>query len=60
MFQFEVVDANSASVVSGGRGIPIVALTAGPYELAGRKITVNQSQLDRQQPNIRDLAARIE
>jgi chromosome partitioning protein len=60
MFQFEVVDANSASVVSGGRGIPIVGLAAGPYELAGRNIQVNQTQLDRQQPNIKDLAARIE
>jgi cellulose biosynthesis protein BcsQ len=60
MFQFEVVDANSASVVSGGLGIPIVGLAAGDYPLAGRTIKVNQSQLDRQQPNIRALANLIE
>lgn len=60
MFQFEVVDANSASVVSGALGIPIVRLTAGQYDLAGRNITVNQTQLDRQQPNIEELVAMIE
>jgi chromosome partitioning protein len=60
MFKFEVVDANSASVVSSALGIPIVNLTAGQHEIIGRKISVNQSQLDRQQPNIRDLVSRIE
>jgi chromosome partitioning protein len=60
MFQFEVVDANTASVVSGALGIPIVNLTAGPYDLVGRNIVVNQTQLDRQQPNIQALVATIE
>lgn len=60
MFQFEVVDANSASVVSSALGIPIVSLAAGQHWFAGKKHTVNQSQLDKQQPNIRDLAAMIE
>ncbi|MGA3053562.1 MAG: hypothetical protein ABSD63_05100 [Candidatus Korobacteraceae bacterium] len=60
MFQFEVPDANTASVVSGALGIPIVNLTAGLYDLPGKKVMVNQTQLDRQIPNIRDLVSRIE
>jgi chromosome partitioning protein len=60
MFQFEVVDANTASVVSGALGIPIVHLTAGQYNLAGKNIIVNQTQLERQQPNIQSLASMIE
>ena len=60
MFQFEIVDANTASVVSSSLGIPIVRLTAGVHEVAGRKIMVNQSQLDKQQPNIKQLVAAIE
>ncbi len=60
MFQVEVVDANTASVVSGALGIPIVRLTAGGYEIAGRNTQVNQTQLDRQQPNIQSLVAMIE
>ena len=60
MFQFEVVDANTASVVSGALGIPIVRLNAGHIELAGRDVQVNQSQLDRQQPNITALVQMIE
>lgn len=60
MFQFEIVDANTASVVSSTLGIPIVKLTAGPKQVADKTIQVNQSQLERQQPNIRDLVAMIE
>ncbi len=60
MFQFEVADANTASVVSGALGIPIVALTAGQHTIAGRNHTVNQSQLDKQIPNIQGLVSRIE
>ncbi|MFN0053894.1 MAG: ParA family protein [Planctomycetales bacterium] len=60
MFQFEVVDANSASVVSSALGIPIVNLAAGQHLLGGRRITVNQSQLDNQQPNISSLVKMIE
>lgn len=60
MFQYEVVDANTASVVSGALGIPITGLAAGAYVIAGRKSQVNQTQLDRQQPNIRDLVQTIE
>ncbi len=60
MFQYEVVDANTASVVSGALGIPIVGLSAGAYSIAGKSTHVNQSQLDRQQPNVRTLVATIE
>ncbi|PPD45273.1 MAG: ATPase [Methylobacter sp.] len=60
MFQFEVNDANTASVVSGALGIPIGILTAGQRKVAGVTITVNQSQLDRQVPNLKELVQRIE
>jgi chromosome partitioning protein len=60
MFQYEVVDANTASVVSSAIGVPIVALTAGMHGVLGKQIMVNQSQLDKQQPNIRNLVATIE
>ena len=51
MFQYEIVDANTASVVSGSLGIPVVALTAGSRTIAGKNVVVNQAQLDKQQPN---------
>ena len=60
MFQFEVRDANTASVVSGALGIPILGLWAGQHDVAGKSSTVNQTQLDAQQPNVRELIAMIE
>jgi cellulose biosynthesis protein BcsQ len=60
MFQYEINDANTASVISGALGIPIARLTAGPKEVAGKNITVNQSQLDKQVPNIKTLVENIE
>ena len=60
MFQAEINDANTASVVSGGLGIPIVSLAAGHKTLAGKPVQVNQSQLDKQQPNIRKFVRTIE
>lgn len=60
MFQAEINDANTASVVSGGLGIPISALPAGAHILAGRRVQVNQSQLDRQKPNLRRFVLTIE
>ncbi|HBB94292.1 MAG TPA: ATPase [Blastocatellia bacterium] len=60
MFQFEIVDANTASVVSSSLGIPINRLQAGLYPVVGRSVMVNQSQLDNQQPNIKELVAAIE
>ena len=60
MFQFEVVDANTASVVSSALGTPIVNLIAGRHEFGGRLHTVNQSQLDNQQPNISQIVSMIE
>lgn len=60
MFQYEVNDANTASVVSGALGIPIASLTAGQKTVSGRTVTVNQSQLDKQAPNITQLVQNIE
>ncbi|CAK8720772.1 ParA family protein [Candidatus Electrothrix laxa] len=60
MFQYEVNDANTASVVSGALGIPIASLKAGPKSVAGRSIKVNQSQLEKQVPNITQLVQQIE
>jgi cellulose biosynthesis protein BcsQ len=60
MFEYEVNDANTASVVSGALGVPICVLTAGTKTVAGRNVQVNQSQLDRQQPNVSGLVQRIE
>jgi len=59
MFQAEINDANTASVISGALGIPIMGLHAGIKNLAGKDITVNQSQLDKQKPNIRDFVGTI-
>lgn len=60
MFQYEVNDANTASVVSGALGIPIASITAGQKSVSGRTVTVNQSQLDKQAPNIIRLVQNIE
>jgi chromosome partitioning protein len=60
MFEEQINDANTASVVSGAMGIPMCRLTAGVKEFAGRRVQVNQSQLDVQQPNIRQFVTKIE
>lgn len=60
MFEEQINDANTASVVSGALGIPICSLNAGSKTIGGRTVQVNQSQLDRQQPNVRDFVAKIE
>lgn len=60
MFQFEIVDANAASVVSSSLGIPIIDMAAGLYPVAGKNVMVNQQQLWKQQPNIRELVQAIE
>jgi hypothetical protein len=60
MFQAEIPDANTASVVSSALGIPMGILTAGSKRINGRDIAVNQSQLDRQQPNLRAFVSTIE
>jgi cellulose biosynthesis protein BcsQ len=60
MFQVEINDANTASVVSGGLGIPISSLVAGGKMFAGKRVQINQSQLDRQQPNIKRYVQDIE
>ena len=60
MFQAEINDANSASVVSSALGIPISILTAGLKLVGGKNVMVNQSQLDKQQPNLQSFVAGIE
>jgi cellulose biosynthesis protein BcsQ len=60
MFQFEIVDANTASVVSSSLGIPIISMGAGLYPVAGKNVMVNQQQLWNQQPNIENLVKAIE
>lgn len=60
MFEEQINDANTASVVSGAMGIPICHLTSGTKTFSGKSVHVNQSQLDRQQPNIKDFVSHIE
>lgn len=60
MFQTEIPDANTASVVSTSLGIPIAALTAGNIDVAGKRVMVNQNQLDKQQPAMKLFAESIE
>ena len=60
MFQVEINDANTASVVSSGLGIPISKLVAGTKNFAGRRTQINQSQLDKQGPNLRKFVKTIE
>ncbi len=60
MFQYEVNDANTASVVSGARGIPISRLTSGRHDVLGKSVMVNISQLEKQVPNLLDLVREIE
>ena len=60
MFQVEIHDANTASVVSSALGIPISVLTAGKKKLSGKTVTVNQTQLDRQKPNLQEFVRTIE
>ncbi|MEW6283316.1 MAG: ParA family protein [Candidatus Eremiobacterota bacterium] len=60
MFRFEIPDANTASVVSSALGIPIVSLRAGQYVVNSKAVLVNQSQLDRQQPQMVQMVKLIE
>jgi len=60
MFQVEIKDSNSASVVSGALGIPIGNVTSGNKILPGKRVFVNQSQLDTLQPNMKKFVAGIE
>jgi hypothetical protein len=60
MFQAEINDANTASVVSSALGIPMSKLTAGSKRVNGKDIIVNQTQLDTQRPNLSEFVATIE
>ena len=60
MFQSEIKDANTASVVSGALGIPMMRLKSGTKRLLQKEVMVNQTQLDRLQPNIENFVRSIE
>lgn len=60
MFQKEVGDANTASVVSSTLGMPISRMTSGTKTVLGKPVVINQSQLDKQAPNIRSAVDAIE
>ncbi|MCW8164378.1 ParA family protein [Verminephrobacter aporrectodeae subsp. tuberculatae] len=60
MFQTEVADANTASVVSSTLGTPICCMTAGSKTVLGKNVVINKSQLDRQISNITHLVQAIE
>ena len=60
MFQKEVGDANTASVVSSTLGTPICQMTSGSKLVLGKNVVVNQSQLEKQTPNILSLVDAIE
>ncbi|MDQ0464210.1 cellulose biosynthesis protein BcsQ [Caulobacter ginsengisoli] len=60
MFQYQINDANTSSVVSSTLGIPMHRLVAGIKNVMGRNVMVNQTQLNSLQPNIRDFVQEIE
>ena len=60
MFQKVVGDANTASVVSSTLGTPICQMTSGSKLVLGKNVVVNQSQLEKQTPNILSLVDAIE
>jgi hypothetical protein len=60
MFQSEINDANTASVVSGALGIPISVLTAGSKQMPSKRVDVNQSQINKLRPNMRKFVQSIE
>jgi chromosome partitioning protein len=60
MFQYEINDANTASVVSGALGIPLSALTAGNKRMPGKVVKVNQSQIDKLRPNMEKFVHGVE
>jgi chromosome partitioning protein len=60
MFQVEINDANTASVVSGALGIPMSNLQAGSIMMAGRRVQINQTQLAKQQPNLKRFVSTID
>jgi L-lactate permease len=60
MFQAEINDANTASVVSGALGIPISKLAPGTKSLVGNPVVLNQTQLNKLQPNITSFVSTID
>lgn len=60
MFQSEINDANTASVVSGSLGIPISVISAGNKRMPGKNVRVNQTQIDKLRPNMQKFVSTIE
>lgn len=60
MFQYEIRDANSASVISSALGIPMSSLKPGTYDLLGREVMIIKKQVDEQAKNIQELVSMIE
>lgn len=60
MFQGEIRDANTASVVSTSLGKPIYNLKAGLVNIFGKDIKINQTQLDQLKPDIEKFVQTIE
>ena len=60
MFQAEINDANTASVVSGALGMPIVTLSSCYKQMPGKRVHVNQTQINKLSPNMRKLVQSIE
>jgi len=60
MFQAEICDANTASVVSSACGIPLCKLSAGTKPVGGRSVAVNETQIAKQRPNIEAFVRTIE
>jgi uncharacterized protein (DUF3084 family) len=60
MFQFQIRDSNTASVVSTAMGIPVSSITAGTVNLLNKNVVVNQTQIDQILDNLRFLVNEIE
>jgi chromosome partitioning protein len=60
MFQAEISDANTASVVSSALGIPMCKLTAGVKTVSGKQIAVNDTQISKQKPNLEAFVQSLE
>lgn len=59
MFLYEINDANTASVYSSVEGIPLTVLRPGENTMNGKRVFINQTQLDKQQPNIENLVRNL-
>lgn len=54
-----IPDYHGASIVSGANGVPIHQLKAGPHDVAGDRVQVNQDPLDRYTRALRKFVERL-